>query len=140
MKFFGQPDFQHGEVPAVGVLLSNLGTPDAPTTPALRRYLREFLLDPRVIEMNRALWWTILHVAILPRRPKVSAALYQNVWTAEGSPLLVIARRQLGHPPVLGRPGGAGGEGVRPLPGPAVLPAARRGDHRPDLRGGGRRA
>ncbi|HZF13437.1 MAG TPA: ferrochelatase [Thermoanaerobaculia bacterium] len=94
MKFFGQPDFQHGEVPAVGVLLSNLGTPDAPTTPALRRYLREFLLDPRVIEMNRALWWTILHVAILPRRPKVSAALYQKVWTAEGSPLLVIARRQ----------------------------------------------
>jgi len=94
MKFFGQPDFQHGEVPAVGILLSNLGTPDAPTTPALRRYLREFLLDPRVIEMNRALWWTILHVAILPRRPKVSAALYQKVWTAEGSPLLVIARRQ----------------------------------------------
>jgi protoporphyrin/coproporphyrin ferrochelatase len=94
MKYFGQPDFQHGEVPAVGVLLSNLGTPDAPTAPALRRYLREFLLDPRVIEMNRALWWTILHTAILPFRPKVSAALYQKVWTAEGSPLLIIARRQ----------------------------------------------
>ena len=94
MKYFGQPDFQHGEVPAVGVLLANLGTPDAPTAPALRRYLREFLLDPRVIEMNRALWWTILHVAILPTRPKVSAALYQKVWTAEGSPLLVISRRQ----------------------------------------------
>jgi ferrochelatase len=94
MKYFGQPEFQHGEVPAVGVLLANLGTPDAPTAPALRRYLREFLLDPRVIEMNRALWWTILHVAILPTRPKVSAALYQKVWTAEGSPLLVITRRQ----------------------------------------------
>ncbi|MEA2692610.1 MAG: protoporphyrin/coproporphyrin ferrochelatase [Acidobacteriota bacterium] len=94
MKYFGQPDFQHGEVPAVGVLLANLGTPDAPTAPALRRYLREFLLDPRVIEMNRALWWTILHVAILPTRPKVSAALYRKVWTAEGSPLLVISRRQ----------------------------------------------
>jgi ferrochelatase len=95
MKYFGQPDFQHGEVPAVGVLLSNLGTPDAPTAPALRRYLREFLLDPRVIEMNRALWWTILHTAILPFRPKVSAALYRKVWTAEGSPLLVIARKQV---------------------------------------------
>jgi len=94
MKYFGQPEFQHGEVPAVGVLLANLGTPDAPTAPALRRYLREFLLDPRVIEINRALWWTILHVAILPTRPKVSAALYRKVWTAEGSPLLVITRRQ----------------------------------------------
>ena len=78
----------------MGVLVSNLGTPDAATTPALRRYLREFLLDPRVIEMNRALWWTILHLFILPRRPKVSAALYQKVWTAEGSPLLFITRRQ----------------------------------------------
>jgi ferrochelatase len=94
MKYFGQPDFQHGEIPAVGVLLANLGTPDAPTAPALRRYLREFLLDPRVIEMNRALWWTILHLAILPTRPKVSAKLYQKVWTEEGSPLLLIARRQ----------------------------------------------
>ncbi|HXO21006.1 MAG TPA: ferrochelatase [Thermoanaerobaculia bacterium] len=93
MEFFGQPGFPHGEVPAVGVLFANLGTPDAPTVPALRRYLRQFLLDPRVIEMNRALWWTILHLAILPRRPKVSAALYRKVWTAEGSPLLVITRR-----------------------------------------------
>jgi ferrochelatase len=94
MKYFGQPEFQHGEIPAVGVLLANLGTPDAPTAPALRRYLREFLLDPRVIEMNRALWWTILHLAILPTRPKVSAKLYQKVWTEEGSPLLFITRRQ----------------------------------------------
>src|SRR4029079_2993778 len=94
MKYFGQPDFAHGEVPAVGVLLSNLGTPDAPTSPALRRYLREFLLDPRVIELPRPLWWTILHLFVLTRRPKVSAALYRKVWTAEGSPLLVITRRQ----------------------------------------------
>lgn len=94
MKYFGQPDFQHGEVPAVGVLLSNLGTPDAPTTPALRRYLREFLLDPRVIELPRLSWWLILHLFILTRRPKQSAALYRKVWTPEGSPLLVIARRQ----------------------------------------------
>ncbi|HEX7181716.1 MAG TPA: ferrochelatase [Thermoanaerobaculia bacterium] len=94
MKYFGRPDFQHTEIPAVGVLLANLGTPDAPDSPALRRYLREFLLDPRVIELPRALWWTILHLFVLPRRPRQSAALYQKVWTEEGSPLLIISRRQ----------------------------------------------
>ncbi len=94
MKYFGQPDFQHGEVPAVGVLLANLGTPDAPDTPSLRRYLREFLLDPRVIEMPRVLWWLILHLFVLPFRPAKSAALYRKVWTPEGSPLLVITNRQ----------------------------------------------
>jgi protoporphyrin/coproporphyrin ferrochelatase len=94
MKYFGQPDFQHGEVPAFGVLLANLGTPDAPDSSALRRYLREFLLDPRVIEMPRALWWLILHLFVLTTRPPKSAALYKKVWTAEGSPLLVITNRQ----------------------------------------------
>lgn len=92
--YYGRPDFQHTEVPAVGVLLANLGTPDAPDSPSLRRYLREFLLDPRVIELPRFLWWTILHFAILPTRPAKSAALYQKVWTEEGSPLLAISRRQ----------------------------------------------
>src|SRR5215203_6142271 len=94
MKYFGQPDFQHGESPAVGVLVANLGTPDAPDSPALRRYLREFLLDPRVIEMPRALWWVILHLFVLTTRPPKSAALYKKVWTAEGSPLLAITNRQ----------------------------------------------
>jgi ferrochelatase len=94
VTYFGQPGFEHGEIPAVGVLLVNLGTPDAPDTPALRRYLREFLLDPRVIEMPRWSWWLILHLFILPRRPQQSAKLYQKVWTEEGSPLLVISRRQ----------------------------------------------
>ncbi len=94
MQYFGQPDFQHTEVPAVGVLLANLGTPDAADAPALRRYLAEFLWDPRVIEMSRPLWWLILHLAILPFRPKKSAELYQKVWTPEGSPLLTISRRQ----------------------------------------------
>ncbi len=94
MKYYGQPDFRHTEIPAVGVLLANLGTPDAPDTPSLRRYLREFLLDPRVIELPRLLWWTILHLAVLPTRPAKSAALYRKVWTKEGSPLLVISRRQ----------------------------------------------
>lgn len=94
MRYFGQPDYRHTEIPAVGVLLANLGTPDAPDAPSLRRYLREFLLDPRVIEMNRALWWTILHLFVLPFRPAKSAALYRKVWTDEGSPLLAISRRQ----------------------------------------------
>jgi len=92
--YYGRPDFQHTEVPAVGVLLANLGTPDAPDSPSLRRYLREFLLDPRVIEIPRLVWWTILHLAILPTRPAKSAALYRKVWSKEGSPLLAISRRQ----------------------------------------------
>jgi ferrochelatase len=90
----GQPGYNHTEIPAVGVLLANLGTPDAADAPALRRYLREFLWDPRVIEMSRPLWWLILHLFILPFRPKKSAELYQKVWTPEGSPLLIISRRQ----------------------------------------------
>jgi ferrochelatase len=97
VRYFGQPGFAHGELPPVapiGVVLANLGTPDAPDAPALRRYLREFLLDPRVIELPRTLWWLVLHAAVLPFRPRKSAALYRKVWTAEGSPLLVIARRQ----------------------------------------------
>jgi ferrochelatase len=79
---------------AAGVLLANLGTPDAPTAPALRRYLREFLSDPRVIELPRWKWWPILNLFVLTTRPKRSAALYRTVWTAEGSPLLVTGRRQ----------------------------------------------
>lgn len=80
--------------PPVGVLLVNLGTPDAPTVPAVRRFLREFLLDPQVVDANRLLWWTILHLVILPRRPKHTAEKYRSIWTAEGSPLLVESRRQ----------------------------------------------
>ncbi|HEX6322488.1 MAG TPA: ferrochelatase [Vicinamibacterales bacterium] len=77
-----------------GVVLLQLGTPDAPTAPALRRYLRQFLGDRRVIDLNRVLWWLILNLAVLPRRPKRSAELYRRIWTAEGSPLLVTARAQ----------------------------------------------
>jgi ferrochelatase len=94
MKYFGQPDFQHGEIPAVGVLLANLGTPDAPDTPSLRRYLQEFLLDPRVIELPRLTWWLILHLFILTTRPKQSAEQYKKIWWKEGSPLLVLSHRQ----------------------------------------------
>jgi ferrochelatase len=72
----------------IGILLSNLGTPDEPTPPALRRYLREFLGDPRVVELSRPLWKLILELFVLPTRPAKSARLYRKVWTAEGSPLL----------------------------------------------------
>lgn len=78
----------------IGVLLAQLGTPDAPTPAALRRYLRQFLGDPRVVERNRLLWWFILRLLVLPRRPHRSAALYQRIWTRNGSPLLVISQSQ----------------------------------------------
>lgn len=77
-----------------GVLLCNLGTPDAATPPAVRRYLAEFLSDPRVVEIPRALWLPLLHGVILRRRPAASAQKYQSVWLPEGSPLMVYSRRQ----------------------------------------------
>ncbi|MDQ6972948.1 MAG: ferrochelatase, partial [Mariprofundaceae bacterium] len=78
----------------IGILLSNLGTPDAPDSASLRRYLREFLWDSRVVDLPRPLWWLILNGVILNIRPPRSAALYRKVWTDEGSPLLAITRRQ----------------------------------------------
>src|SRR5918911_4071529 len=81
--------------PSPGVLLIQLGTPDAPTVPALRRYLRQFLGDPRVIEAPRLPWWFVLNFRILPTRPAQSAAKYQRIWNPQtGSPLLHITRRQ----------------------------------------------
>ena len=77
-----------------GVLLINLGTPDAPEAAAVRRYLAEFLSDPRVIEIPRIAWLPILHGIILRTRPKKSAHAYKQVWTEEGSPLAAITRRQ----------------------------------------------
>jgi len=90
--YLGTPDYVHGTRSRLGVLLVNLGTPDEPTTPAVRRYLAEFLWDPRVIEMPRALWWLILHGVILRTRPSKSAHAYQKVWTPAGSPLMVESR------------------------------------------------
>jgi len=75
--------------PPVGVLLSNLGTPEAPRAPQVRRYLRQFLSDPRVIDIAAPLRRALLELVILPRRPAVSAAAYAKIWTEEGSPLLV---------------------------------------------------
>ena len=86
----------HPPVPdaRIGVLLINLGTPDAPNAAAVRRYLAEFLSDPRVVEIPRIAWKPILHGIILRTRPRRSAEAYSQVWTNEGSPLAVIARRQ----------------------------------------------
>ncbi|HEB58824.1 MAG TPA: ferrochelatase [Gammaproteobacteria bacterium] len=80
--------------PLTGILITNLGTPDSPTAPALRRYLTEFLSDRRVVEMPRWLWWPILHGVILRLRPARAARAYRRVWTDDGSPLLSISRRQ----------------------------------------------
>jgi len=79
---------------STAILLCNLGSPDAPTPAALRRYLGEFLADPRVVEIPRLLWWPILHGVILRTRPAKSAEKYRRVWTPEGAPLKVYAERQ----------------------------------------------
>lgn len=95
MAYFNtEPPYAHGDQPRVGILLANLGTPDAPTGPALRRYLKQFLSDRRVIEIPRAIWWLILNGIILNTRPKKSAEKYAQIWTSEGSPLLVHAKKQ----------------------------------------------
>ena len=78
----------------IGVLLTNLGTPDAPTPAALRRYLAEFLWDRRVVDLPRPLWWLILHGIILRTRPARSARAYCDIWSEQGSPLLSISRTQ----------------------------------------------
>jgi ferrochelatase len=80
--------------PKIGVLLVNLGTPDAPTPVAVRRYLREFLSDTRVVEIPKLIWWPILNGIILTTRPRKSAHAYQQVWTPQGSPLAAITRAQ----------------------------------------------
>ena len=80
--------------PKIGVLLVNLGTPDAPTTGAVRRYLKEFLSDPRVVEIPKLVWWPILNGFILNTRPSKSAHAYAQVWTEDGSPLAAITKAQ----------------------------------------------
>ena len=85
---------EHAQAPRDGVLLVNLGTPEAPTPSAIRRYLKEFLSDPRVVDVEPLLWWPILNGIILNTRPKKLAAKYQAIWTDEGGPLVVTGRRQ----------------------------------------------
>ena len=94
MKYIGTKNFDHEQPARVGVLLTNLGTPEAPQKKQLRRYLKQFLSDPRVVEIPRLLWWFILNGVILNIRPARSAASYRKVWTEQGSPLLFHTRAQ----------------------------------------------
>ena len=94
MPFKTEPPYQHGQNASTAVLYCNLGTPEAPTAPALRRYLAQFLGDSRVVEIPRAIWWLILHGIILRVRPAKSAAKYAAIWTEHGSPLRVWTDRQ----------------------------------------------
>jgi protoporphyrin/coproporphyrin ferrochelatase len=93
-RFATEPVFKHGQRARTAVLYCNLGTPDEATTPAVRRYLAEFLSDARVVEIPRLLWWLILHGVILRFRPAKSAAKYASIWSAEGSPLRVWTAKQ----------------------------------------------
>ena len=93
-RYSGNPEFKYDTPAATGILITNLGTPDAPTPAALRKYLAQFLSDPRVIETPRLLWWPLLHGIILRLRPRRSARAYREVWTEDGSPLLAISKRQ----------------------------------------------
>ena len=94
MPFAPEPDHKHGSPTRTAVLLCNLGTPDAPTPGAVRRYLAEFLSDHRVVEIPRLLWWLILHGVILRTRPAKSAKKYASIWTAAGSPLKLWTDKQ----------------------------------------------
>ena len=96
--------------PRTGILLAQLGTPDAPTKEAVRRYLAQFLSDPRVVDLNPLLWKPLLYGVILRTRPAQSAALYQKIWREEGSPLLLITKAQAAG---LQRRLSAGGREVR---------------------------
>lgn len=89
MRYKIEPSYAHGTAEKTAVLLINLGTPDAPTPQAVKPYLREFLSDPRVVEIPRVIWWLILNGIILNTRPKKSAAKYASIWMPEGSPLKV---------------------------------------------------
>ena len=93
MKFVGEEDFKHQNRQKIGVLICNLGTPETYKTKDVRRFLRQFLSDGRVIEIPKIIWWFILNGIILTLRPSKSAKLYKSVWTKEGSPLLVLSKK-----------------------------------------------
>jgi len=93
-RYIGLDKSVHEQKVRTGVLLTNLGTPDEPTPAALKLYLREFLSDPRVVEIPRLVWMIILHGIILRVRPAKSAKLYRSIWTDKGSPLMVISKAQ----------------------------------------------
>ena len=92
-RYKGEKDYYHGKSECVGVLLVNLGTPGQPETSSVKRYLAEFLGDPRVVEIPRFIWLVLLHGVILRRRSPDTAKLYRSIWMQEGSPLMVYSRR-----------------------------------------------
>lgn len=94
MSFRQEPPYAHGTAPRTAVMLVNLGTPEAPEPGAVRRYLKEFLWDPRVVEIPRLAWWPILNGIILTLRPRQSAKKYAVIWTERGSPLKVHSEEQ----------------------------------------------
>jgi protoporphyrin/coproporphyrin ferrochelatase len=89
MTYLGDTQYEHGRPGRLGILIANLGTPDAPNPRAVRRFLAEFLWDPRVVEAPRWIWWLALHGVILRIRPRRSSHAYRQIWTANGSPLLL---------------------------------------------------
>ncbi len=93
-KYRGTPGFKHGAPAPIGILLANLGTPDAATPSAVRRFLAEFLADPRIVELPRLVWLPILHGVILNVRPRRSAHAYASIWTEQGSPLMANSKAQ----------------------------------------------
>ena len=93
MKFIGEEDFKHQNRQKIGVLICNLGTPESYKTKDVRKFLRQFLSDGRVVEIPKIIWWFILNGIILTLRPSKSAKLYKSVWTKEGSPLLVFSKK-----------------------------------------------
>ena len=153
MTFAPEPPFRHGTPETTAVVLVNLGTPDAPTPAALRRYLAQFLGDPRVVEIPRALWWLILHGVILRVRPAKSAKKYESISMPEGSPLHGVSARpatllrgylgERGHGVVVrhamryGNPSVASvmnelkAAGAQPRAAAADVPAVLRPHHRP---------
>lgn len=91
-KYQSTANFEHGRPSSTGILLVNLGTPEAPTRGPVRRFLKEFLSDARVVEYPRLLWWLILNLIILVIRPARSAEAYRKIWTEQGSPLMVYSQ------------------------------------------------
>ncbi len=86
------PEFEHGRAECIGILVANLGTPGGPDTASVRRFLKQFLWDPRVVEYPRWLWWLILNGIILRIRPSRSAEAYGKIWTDQGSPLMIYSK------------------------------------------------
>jgi protoporphyrin/coproporphyrin ferrochelatase len=93
MRYVSSPDFQHDSAERIGILLVNSGTPEVPTAGAVRRFLRRFLSDPRVVELPRLVWLPILYGLVLPLRPARVARKYRKIWSEGGSPLLELSGR-----------------------------------------------